>query len=142
MARRKSREYIELGFQVYEGSRQGLKLGLRQQRTIGSSKFLWGLCSHVGQGLTLRFTIAAGGPPANIVNDRGRMMGPRGSATDGSLALVLDRSGLATTTDRVQVQAWKVGEVFVKKTECLAFSTNQVFRCVIRRTKGVYKCID
>ncbi|MED6205635.1 hypothetical protein PIB30_019574 [Stylosanthes scabra] len=68
------------------------------------------------------------------------MIGPRGSATDGSPALVLDRSGLATTTDRVwrfirtenpwvedshsvyyqtfqvQVQAWKVGEVFVKNS--------------------------
>ncbi|MED6211679.1 hypothetical protein PIB30_076028, partial [Stylosanthes scabra] len=49
-----------------------------------------------------------------IVNDRGRMIGPQGSATDGNSALVLDRSGLATTTDRVQVQAWKVGEVFMK----------------------------
>ncbi|MED6147791.1 hypothetical protein PIB30_047050 [Stylosanthes scabra] len=36
-----------------------------------------------------------------IVYDRGRMIGPRGSATDGSPALVLDRLGLATTTDRV-----------------------------------------
>ncbi|MED6170423.1 hypothetical protein PIB30_030729 [Stylosanthes scabra] len=61
--------------------------GLRQQRSIGGSKCLWDLCFHVGQGLTSRLT--------------GRMIGPRGSATDGSPALVLDRSGLATTTDRV-----------------------------------------
>ncbi|MED6124266.1 hypothetical protein PIB30_057325 [Stylosanthes scabra] len=95
-----SRVYIELGIQVYEGSRQGLKLGLRQQRTIGGSNCLWDLCFHVRYWLTSWLTVAAGGPPANIVYDRGRMIGPRGSATDGSPALVLDRSGLATTTDR------------------------------------------
>ncbi|MED6221313.1 hypothetical protein PIB30_053255 [Stylosanthes scabra] len=51
--------------EVYEGS-GGLELDLRQQRTIGSSKCLWGLCFHVGQRLTLRLTVAAGGPPANV----------------------------------------------------------------------------
>ncbi|MED6171408.1 hypothetical protein PIB30_040551 [Stylosanthes scabra] len=50
---------------VYEGSR-GLELGLRQQRTIGSSKRLWGLCFHVGQKLTSRLTVAAGVPPAIV----------------------------------------------------------------------------
>ncbi|MED6137692.1 hypothetical protein PIB30_067294 [Stylosanthes scabra] len=36
-----------------------------------------------------------------IVYDRGRMIGPRGSTTDGDLVLVSDRSGLAMITDRV-----------------------------------------
>ncbi|MED6209306.1 hypothetical protein PIB30_053361 [Stylosanthes scabra] len=70
------------------------------------------------------------------------MIGSRGSATDGSPALVLDRSGLATTTDRVQVQAWKVGEVFPKDVGCLVSPRVQVFRCVLRRTKSVDKCVE
>ncbi|MED6137461.1 hypothetical protein PIB30_065257 [Stylosanthes scabra] len=41
--------------------RKGYRLGLWQQRTIGSSKCLWGSCFHVGQELTLRLTVAAGG---------------------------------------------------------------------------------
>ncbi|MED6171175.1 hypothetical protein PIB30_038323 [Stylosanthes scabra] len=45
---------------------RGLELGLRQQRTIGSSKCLWGFSFHVGQKLTSRLTVAAGGPPANV----------------------------------------------------------------------------
>ncbi|MED6167763.1 hypothetical protein PIB30_005728 [Stylosanthes scabra] len=65
MARKKSRDSIELGVQVYEGSR-GLELGLRQQQNIGSSKCLWGCCFHVGQKLTSRLTVAAGGPPAIV----------------------------------------------------------------------------
>ncbi|MED6107072.1 hypothetical protein PIB30_010519 [Stylosanthes scabra] len=44
--------------------RKGYRLGLWQQRTIGSSKCLWGSCCHVGQGRTSRltksFTIGAG----------------------------------------------------------------------------------
>ncbi|MED6147806.1 hypothetical protein PIB30_047203 [Stylosanthes scabra] len=40
---------------------RGPKLGLRQQRTIGSSKCLWGFCFHVGQKVTSRLTVAAGG---------------------------------------------------------------------------------
>ncbi|MED6111878.1 hypothetical protein PIB30_056363 [Stylosanthes scabra] len=89
MARRKSRVSIELGVQdlengllnrfgetpsrlhlqdfVYEGSRQGLELGLRQQRTIGSSKCLWGFSFHMGQKLTSQLTVAAGGPPAIVL---------------------------------------------------------------------------
>ncbi|MED6133407.1 hypothetical protein PIB30_027946 [Stylosanthes scabra] len=58
--------------EVYDGS-GGLKLDLRQQRTIGSSKRLWGLCFHVGQRLTSRLTVAAG-----VVYDRGRLIGPPG----------------------------------------------------------------
>ncbi|MED6162329.1 hypothetical protein PIB30_069308, partial [Stylosanthes scabra] len=41
-------------------------LGLQRQRTIESSKRLWGLCFHVGQRLTSRLMVAAGGPPANV----------------------------------------------------------------------------
>ncbi|MED6120934.1 hypothetical protein PIB30_025415 [Stylosanthes scabra] len=40
-------------------------------------------------------------------------------------------------TNRVQVQAWKVGEASVKNTECLALSESQVFRCVLWRTRGL-----
>ncbi|MED6181772.1 hypothetical protein PIB30_022527 [Stylosanthes scabra] len=65
-------------------------LSLRQQWTIRSSKCLWDLCFHVGQGLTSRLTVEAGGPPANV------------PATN--LVLVLDRSGLAMITDRMQVE--------------------------------------
>ncbi|MED6136732.1 hypothetical protein PIB30_058495, partial [Stylosanthes scabra] len=84
-----------------------------------------------------------------IVNDRGRVKGPWGSATDGCPALVLDRSGLDIITDRVwrfirtenpwvgdshsvyyqtfqvQVQAWKVGEVFLKTLKSLASPENE-----------------
>ncbi|MED6133907.1 hypothetical protein PIB30_032588 [Stylosanthes scabra] len=35
-----------------------------------------------------------------IVNDRGRLIGPRGYTNDGHPLLVLDRSGLATITDQ------------------------------------------
>ncbi|MED6128577.1 hypothetical protein PIB30_099286 [Stylosanthes scabra] len=38
----------------------------------------------------------------------------RGITNDGYSVLVLDRSGLAMITDRVQVQAWKVDEVSVE----------------------------
>ncbi|MED6170557.1 hypothetical protein PIB30_032128 [Stylosanthes scabra] len=47
------------------------------------------------------------------------MIGPRGSTNDGHPVLVLDRSGLAMITDRVQVQDWKVGEVILKNLKCL-----------------------
>ncbi|MED6126970.1 hypothetical protein PIB30_083628, partial [Stylosanthes scabra] len=46
------------------------------------------------------------GPSGVIVYDRGRMIGPRGSTTDGYPVLVPavpDRLGLAMITDRVQV---------------------------------------
>ncbi|MED6135717.1 hypothetical protein PIB30_049245 [Stylosanthes scabra] len=46
--------------------RKGYRLGLWQQRTIGSSKCMWGSCFHVGQELTSRLTVAAGGPSANV----------------------------------------------------------------------------
>ncbi|MED6196865.1 hypothetical protein PIB30_051293 [Stylosanthes scabra] len=45
---------------------RGLELGLRQQRTIGSSKCLWSFCFHVGQKLMSRLTVVAGGPSANV----------------------------------------------------------------------------
>ncbi|MED6123050.1 hypothetical protein PIB30_045674, partial [Stylosanthes scabra] len=38
----------------------------RYKRTIESSKCMWGSCFHVGQELTSRLTVAAGGPPANV----------------------------------------------------------------------------
>ncbi|MED6136965.1 hypothetical protein PIB30_060644 [Stylosanthes scabra] len=46
--------------------RKGYRLGLWQQRTIGSSKCLWGSCFHVGQELTSRLTVAARGPSASV----------------------------------------------------------------------------
>ncbi|MED6124271.1 hypothetical protein PIB30_057383 [Stylosanthes scabra] len=46
--------------------RKGYRLGLWQQRTIGSSKCLWGSCFHMGQELTSRLTVAAGGSPASV----------------------------------------------------------------------------
>ncbi|MED6145117.1 hypothetical protein PIB30_022115 [Stylosanthes scabra] len=76
----------------------GLELGLRQQRTIGSSKCLWGLCFHVEQRLTSRLTVAAGGPPAIV------------PATN--LVLVLDRSGLAMITDRVRTWSFVLTPYF------------------------------
>ncbi|MED6168413.1 hypothetical protein PIB30_011302 [Stylosanthes scabra] len=51
---------VRKALRAYEGSR-GLELGLRQQQTIRSGKCLWGLCFHVGQRLTPRLTVAAGG---------------------------------------------------------------------------------
>ncbi|MED6188550.1 hypothetical protein PIB30_087030 [Stylosanthes scabra] len=78
-------------------------------RTIGSSKCLWGSCFHVGQELTSRLTVAAGGPPASVpatnLDERsftigGGKNGPLGkyerwlsSASSGSV-------GLAMITDR------------------------------------------
>ncbi|MED6140760.1 hypothetical protein PIB30_096545 [Stylosanthes scabra] len=83
----------------------------------------------------------------------------RGSTNDGYPVLVLDRSGLAIITDRgwrfirtenpwvgdshsihyqtfqVQVRAWKVGEVSVKKVGRLVSPRVQVFRCVMRKTR-------
>ncbi|MED6160813.1 hypothetical protein PIB30_054856 [Stylosanthes scabra] len=61
----------------------------------------------------------------------------QGSTNDGYSVLVLDRSGLAIIIDRVQVQAWKVGEVSVKISVCLAFSKGQVFRRMSWRIRGV-----
>ncbi|MED6128352.1 hypothetical protein PIB30_096892 [Stylosanthes scabra] len=46
--------------------RKGYRLGLWQQWTIGSSKCLWGSCFHMGQELTSRLTVAAGGPSASV----------------------------------------------------------------------------
>ncbi|MED6107660.1 hypothetical protein PIB30_016103 [Stylosanthes scabra] len=46
--------------------RKGYRLGLWQQRTIESSKCLWGSCFQVGQELTSRLTVAAGEPSASV----------------------------------------------------------------------------
>ncbi|MED6160200.1 hypothetical protein PIB30_049044 [Stylosanthes scabra] len=99
-------------------------LSLRQQRTIGSSKCLWGFCFHVEQRLTSRLTVAAGGPPTNvpatnlgysrekrreppfimilmrkIVNDRGRLIGPPGKYERWS-------SGASTRPVDIRVKLW------------------------------------
>ncbi|MED6132404.1 hypothetical protein PIB30_018604 [Stylosanthes scabra] len=39
-----------------------------------------------------------------IVNDRGRLIGPRGSMNDGHPGLVPDRSGMVMITDRVDIR--------------------------------------
>ncbi|MED6220228.1 hypothetical protein PIB30_042879 [Stylosanthes scabra] len=56
------------------------------------------------------------------------------SASSGSV-------GFAMITDRVQVQAWKVGEASMKIFVCLALSEGQVFRCVIWRTRRICKVV-
>ncbi|MED6199430.1 hypothetical protein PIB30_075861 [Stylosanthes scabra] len=95
------------GLEAIEGSKsspsESILLSMEsQQRTIGSSKCMWGLCFPVGQRLTSRLTMR------RIVNDRGRLIGPRGSKNDGHPVQVLDQSGLAMITDRysVKVRTW------------------------------------
>ncbi|MED6134848.1 hypothetical protein PIB30_040798 [Stylosanthes scabra] len=55
-----------LVFKGIKRGQKGYRLGLWQQRTIRSSKCLWGSCFYVGQELTSRLTVAAGGPSASV----------------------------------------------------------------------------
>ncbi|MED6127756.1 hypothetical protein PIB30_091157 [Stylosanthes scabra] len=111
-------------------------LSLRQQRTIGSSKCLWDLCFHVGQRLTSRLTVAAGGKYE------------RGSTNDGHPVLVLDRSGLAMITDRVDIRVklgalvpyWEPHE-FVFLTPLLLKNFRYRWRLAVRVLSWFPSCI-
>ncbi|MED6204179.1 hypothetical protein PIB30_006595 [Stylosanthes scabra] len=98
---------------------RGLELGLRQQRTIGSSKRLWGFCFHVGQKLTSRLTVAVW----RFIRIENPWVG--------------DSHSVYYQTFQVRFKPWKVGEASVKNTERLAFSESQVFHCVLWRTRSV-----
>ncbi|MED6161622.1 hypothetical protein PIB30_062544 [Stylosanthes scabra] len=78
---------------------RGPELGLRQQRTIGSSKCLWGFCFHVGQRLTSRLTDRKRSGPADWSS--GKYERWSSSASSGSVGIGYDnRSGELTVACR------------------------------------------
>ncbi|MED6196435.1 hypothetical protein PIB30_047518 [Stylosanthes scabra] len=101
MARRKSRASIELGVQGINyngGSVDSLSLFITKMS-------FWRVTSRLTLDVN-RFVFAQEPKLAilNLFQDRkrsGLSEGPRGSTTDGSPVIVLDRSGMTIITDRV-----------------------------------------